>query len=273
MAVYTRDLAKALQSSFDNSIVVRYAMTYGEPKASVALDEFTALGIQKLCVLPLFPQYSSTTTAPAIDSLFRAFTGRKDLPDLRIIRSYPLLDSYIRALADQVRESGFDPADRESILLISFHGIPARYSREGDPYFRECRSSAEALAHELGLEKERWTIGFQSRFGREAWLQPYTEKLVQELPGRGIRRMTVICPGFAVDCLETLEEIAIRNREAFLEAGGEDYRYLPSLNVGEAHLRVLTDLIIDTGFVTDNTPVTSRLDLLFPPPVQEKLRK
>jgi protoporphyrin/coproporphyrin ferrochelatase len=219
---------------------VALGMRYGAPGLAQALDELCAAGCARVVVLPMFPQYSETTTGSvlaAVDALVARGAYR---PELHAVRSFHADRGYVRALAARVREAAAGRAIDHHVL--SFHGIPVAYAERGDPYPEQCRATAEALAAELDLAPGRWTQSFQSRFGPQAWLEPYTDVLVTGLAGRA-RRVLVAMPGFACDCLETLEEIGIRLREAFVAAGGEELVVVPALNDHPAFVAALEDLV------------------------------
>lgn len=232
-------LAQALA---DRDMPVVLAMRYGNPSISAALEQLSEAGVRRLLVLPLYPQYSATTTA----SIFDAVTGQlrrwRWLPELRFINHYHDRPAYIEALADSVRthRASHGAADK---LLLSFHGIPEEYFHKGDPYFCECQKTGRLLAQALGLEPGQWQLSFQSRLGPKQWLQPYTDHTLEALAAEGVKSVQVICPGFSADCLETLEEIAMENREVFIEAGGERYEYIACLNDDPAHIAMLADLV------------------------------
>lgn len=235
-------IAKRLRDAGRDDCVVAVAMRYGRPAVAERLESLRAQGVTRLVVLPLYPQYAAATTASTFDAVSAVLGGWRYIPELRFISDYHSDPGYIRALADSVR--AFRQAQGESeLLLLSFHGLPARSRRQGDPYYDQCLRSAELLAAELGLPADRWKVVFQSRFGSEEWLKPYCVEVLQELPGAGVKSVDVICPGFSVDCLETLEEIAIANREVFLNAGGQRYRYIPALNADPGHVEALVALI------------------------------
>ncbi|WP_409419937.1 ferrochelatase [Pseudaeromonas sp. ZJS20] len=231
--------ARLLQANLDWPVCL--AMTYGEPSLAAAWQQLKAQGVEEVCLLPLYPQYSSTTMAPVLDAWGRVMGAEKNVPALHLVRDYHLAPGYIAALANRVRHHWHQQGQGDC-LLISFHGIPVRYATEGDPYPAQCQATAHALAQELGLTEGQWRLSFQSRFGKEPWLEPYTDETLVQLPGMGVRRLDVICPGFAADCLETLEEIAEEGKAAFLAAGGESYRYIPALNDQPDHLDLLVTL-------------------------------
>jgi ferrochelatase len=222
-------------------IQVAIGMRYGNPSIAAALAELRAAGVQRLLVLPLYPQYSAATVASTFDAVVAELRTWRWLPELRFITQYHDDPGYLDALAAHLRAARADqPGER---LLFSFHGLPRRNLLAGDPYYCQCQKTARLLAERLGLQPEQWAAAFQSRFGRAEWLQPYASVLLAEWAKAGVKSVDVACPGFAADCLETLEEIALENRQVFLAAGGERYRYLPALNDTPAHIATLTDLI------------------------------
>lgn len=241
----TEQLSRLLKVH-DDSIVVAYAMTYGRPKIRDVLRDLAMQGIGKLVVLPLFPQYSATSTGAALDAVARELMTWRWMPELRWITHYHHLPGYLDALACSIRESRVlrPPAQR---LLFSFHGIPQAYFLAGDPYYCQCLATARQVAERLGLADAEWAVSFQSRVGRQPWLQPYTDQLLHSWAHEGVTSVDVVCPGFAADCLETLEEIQQQNCELFLHAGGQQFHYIPALNDRPDHLQVLCDLIYKTA--------------------------
>lgn len=237
------ELKQRLEDMLGTSVPVELAMTYGVPTMESAGQAFRQAGVERIIVLPLYPQFSATTTGAVFDRLAKALKPCPSLPELHFIRDYHQNSGYIEALANSVREyqAAHGMPDR---LLMSFHGIPQRYARQGDPYPQQCEATAQALAEALGLEADQWALTFQSRFGREPWLQPYTDKTLAEWGRSGLERVAVICPGFAADCLETLEEIALQNAEIFTEAGGGTLDYIPALNDRVDHIQMLADLVV-----------------------------
>jgi protoporphyrin/coproporphyrin ferrochelatase len=223
---------------------VELGMLYSEPGVSAALGRLRGCGAQRILVLPLFPQYCGATTGAVYDQVNAELRRWRWLPELRFVADYHDHPGYIEALRGSVAQHWLS-AGRTQHLLMSFHGIPERYSRNGDPYFRRCHNTARLLADELMLRENEWSVSFQSRIGPSGWLKPYTREVLEASPARGLREVTVVCPGFAVDCLETLEEIDIENRDFFMRAGGQRYQYVPALNAGSAHAQCLTELIIE----------------------------
>lgn len=223
-------------------VAVALGMRYGNPKIGSALRELRDAGARKVVVLPLYPQYSATTTASIFDAVTDELRQWRWLPELRFINHYHDDPRYIAALADSVRRHRAEHGDADR-LLMSFHGIPEEYFHKGDPYFCECQKTARLLVDALGLGPDRWQVSFQSRLGPKQWLQPYTDQTLEALAADGVKSIQVICPGFASDCLETLEEIAMENRDIFLEAGGERYEYIPCLNDSVANIDLLASLV------------------------------
>lgn len=233
---------KLQQQYPDSGLQVFSAMTYGNPGLTPRLQELTDAGYERIFVIPLYPQYSATTTAPIYDQINRFQLSRRNIPDIRIVRDYHDHPQYIEALAESVRSFR---ADKPAVdkLVLSYHGIPKEYADKGDPYPQQCHRTSELLAEALNLKDSEWLTTFQSRFGPKEWLQPYTDKTLESFPEQGIKKLEVICPAFAADCLETLEEIAEENREVFTEAGGEQYQYIPALNDNEPMIQLLLTLI------------------------------
>ena len=234
-------LAERLQAQLGVEVPVVLAMRYGNPSIQAGLATLEQQGVRRVLVLPLFPQYSASTTASALDAVFDALKLRRWLPALRTVNHYHDHPAYISALADSVRQH-WQQQGRGEHLLMSFHGIPQRYFLMGDPYYCECHKTARLLAERLGLEQGQWSLSFQSRFGREEWLKPYTDTQLAELAQSGVQQLDVIAPGFAADCLETLEEIGDEYRELFAGLGGT-LRYVPALNAEAAHLDALASLL------------------------------
>ncbi len=231
-----------LFARFGHEVPVALGMTYGEPSIAGALDELAAQGVRRVLVLPLYAQYSATSTAAALDATFAALRPRRWVPELRTINSYHDHDGYITALAASL-QAHWAQQGRGDHLLMSFHSIPRAYFLAGDPYFCQCHKSARLLAEKLGLAEGQWSVAFQSRLGKTPWLQPYTDVVIPQLAQSGVKTLDVICPGFAADCLETLEEVALRYRDDFLAAGGGAFRYVPALNDDALHIEALGELL------------------------------
>ena len=235
-------LQKEMEIRFQGPVNVKLAMRYGKPSIPETLLKMKQEGVQRLLVFPLYPQYCAATTATTFDAVYNVLKRWRWVPELRQINHYHDNPGYIEALAQSLREH-WSKHTRGDLLLLSFHGIPKRNHNLGDPYYCECMKTARLLVTQLNLKPEQYRITFQSRFGKQEWLQPYTDKTLQALPGEGVKNVDVICPGFAADCLETLEEIQEENREYFIEAGGENYNYVPALNDNSRHIQALADII------------------------------
>ncbi len=235
-------LQNEMKSRFKGSVHVELAMRYGKPDIASGLIKLQEKGAHRLLVLPLYPQYSATTTATSFDEVSKVLRGWRWIPEFRFISQYHDHPSYIKALAESVKDN-WKNNPRGDILLMSFHGLPKRNLELGDPYYCHCQKTGRLLAEKLELTDEQWKLTFQSRFGKAEWLKPYTDKTLKALPEQGIKSVDVICPGFPADCLETLEEIEGENCEYFMEAGGEQFRYIPALNDHPSHIQTLADII------------------------------
>lgn len=241
LLVLTERLAAKLADEFGDRARVVVGMRYGEPSIRSALAGLHAAGVGEVVVLPMYPQYSGTTTASIYDAVEQALADLGWQPRLHRVESYHTDPRWVRAIADSIREfrAANGPADK---LLFSLHGIPQRYVRQGDPYQAQCEEGVRAIAAELGLGDDEWLLTYQSRVGKEPWLQPYTDITLGELAESGVRHVQVLCPGFSVDCLETLEEIAMQNREGFEGAGGHKLEYIPALNDSDDHVALFRAL-------------------------------
>ncbi len=235
-------VAKELEARYGTSVHVALGATYGNPSMRSALDELLSKGCRRILLLPMFSHYSSTSTGAAYDALARELATLRWLPELRTVCQFHDDPSYIDALAASVRER-WQAEGEPDMLVMSFHGVPQRYLENGDPYHCQCQKTGRLLAEALGLADERWQVTFQSLFGKEEWIKPYTDETLQAMARSGIRKVDVICPGFAADCLETLEEIEEENRHLFLDAGGEQFRYIPALNDRPDHIAALCGVI------------------------------
>ena len=240
LMVYSKAQQQALAQRLPDTPVA-LGMSYGSPSLESAVDELLASGVEHMVVLPLYPQYSCSTVAAVWDELARILARKRGIPGVSFIREYADDSSYIDALAKSARDS-FAQHGEPDLLLLSYHGIPQRYADEGDDYPQRCRDTTRELVSALGLPPEKVMMTFQSRFGREPWLTPYTDETLKMLAEKGTRHIQVMCPGFAADCLETLEEIAVQNREIFLEAGGKQYEYIPALNATPEHIEMMVKL-------------------------------
>ncbi len=239
-----RKLAEKLETELRRTspqISVMLAMNYGNPSIDRAIDRLRAENIQRLLVVPMYPQYSATTTASVFDRVTNSLQRLRWLPEVRFINDYHHDDAWQEAIADSVRQFQKKQGKPEK-LLFSFHGIPRDYLLRGDPYYCQCQASARHIAQRLDLADDEWEIAFQSRLGRAEWLKPYTDKTLEEWAHNGIKNVQVVCPGFSVDCLETIDEIAFENREEFVGAGGETLDYIPCLNDSDTHTKVLAGL-------------------------------
>lgn len=243
LAFWTMQLAGRVAEKLSaKGIAVNYVMRYGEPSIAKQLRVFKEAGIENLIVLPLYPQYSSTTTASIYDDVIKELNKWRHLPSIQFISDYHRDSHYIAAVADSIEQTWREQGKNE-LLLMSFHGLPEQLTKWGDPYFHQCHKTAALIAEKLGLNEKQWLIVFQSRFGRAQWLKPYCVDTLKSLPKQGVKTVDVVCPGFAVDCLETMEEIAMENKSIFMKAGGVDYRYIAALNDSEAHVSAIVNLI------------------------------
>jgi protoporphyrin/coproporphyrin ferrochelatase len=257
LAVYSTRLAAKigalLRADFGDQVRVEVAMTYGNPAIAQAMKVFAQAGVGKLLVLPLYPQYCSSTTGSVIDATHSALERWRCLPQMRFINDYHDDAGFIDALSGQILRHWTQIGER-SHLLFSYHGIPASYAAKGDPYQRQTETTTRLVVSRLGLNETQWSHCYQSRFGRVAWLEPYTIDRLKELAGRGVRKLTVASPSFAVDCLETLEEVAIEYRDRFLEWGGERLTLVPGLNDDDDHAAALAAIVRNrlTGWIREN---------------------
>lgn len=250
LLVHGRRQRAALEEALANEVLARTAgrpvpvalgMRYGRPSLGDGLAELQAAGCERAVVLPLFPQYSISTTA-SVEARMRELTATGTFPT-QVVLDYHDHPAYIAALAASVHEA-WEEGGPGAKLLVSFHGTPVRYrDRKGDPYYGQCETTARLLAKALGLAPDRWLMAFQSRFGREPWLSPYTDEVLMAWAAEGVPQVDVICPGFPADCLETLEEIATTYRARFLAAGGRNFRYIPALNERGDHVAALAELV------------------------------
>lgn len=229
----------------DNAQVpkVRLAMTYGAPNLREVVDELRSQNIDHILVLPLYPQFSATSSGAIFDQVAAQFQSSRDIPSISVVKHYHDHPLYIEALAHSVR-AHWQQHGRAQKLLMSFHGIPQRNVELGDPYRAQCEVTATLLAENLQLDTSEWQLSFQSRLGRAQWLQPYTSAQLQQWGAQKVASVDVICPAFAADCLETLEEIAVENRHVFQQAGGGEYHYIGCLNDGDAHIELLRELVV-----------------------------
>lgn len=248
---HTRNQAQALQKELDaqgfnaagcGDVIVDFAMRYGNPSLDSVLESMFQRGVRKLLVLPLYPQYSGATVASTFDALSADFVQRRWIPDLRFVSQYHDFAPYIAAAVQRIEEH-WAQHGRADKLLFSYHGVPLSYLLNGDPYHCECYKTSRLIAERLGLAEGEYMTSFQSRFGREEWIQPYTDATLKSFPAQGVKSVQVFCPGFAADCLETIEEIGEENKEYFLHAGGERYEYITALNDRPQHIEALGALV------------------------------
>ena len=236
------ELQTQVREHIHPQISVEVGMRYGNPSLKTGLLNLRKAGVHRVLVVPLYPQFSVSTVATVFDKISELFRSCWHIPALRYTPAYFAHSAYISALADSVRHH-WQTQGRAEHLIISFHGLPTRYSRRGDPYEAQCRITAQLIAKELQLTEGEWSLAFQSRFGKDEWLQPYLEPLVRGKASIGLKSLDVICPGFSADCLETLEEISVRTKEVFLEAGGQKLNYIPALNHQTNHIAMMLSLV------------------------------
>ncbi len=248
LLVHTKNQTKGLQKkfaeAFGDDVIVDFAMRYGNPSVSDTISKMLNQGVRKLLVLPLYPQYCASTTGSTFDAVAQDFMQRRWLPELRFINEYCENELYIKCVANSI-QAHWKEHGRADKLVFSYHGIPKRYLMNGDPYHCQCHKTTRLVAEYLGLQEDEYMTTFQSRFGREEWLKPYTDETLKSLPKKGVKSLQVVCPGFSSDCLETIEEIGEENREYFMENGGENYQYITALNSEPEHIDMLFSLIKD----------------------------
>ncbi|WP_111642949.1 ferrochelatase [Marinimicrobium alkaliphilum] len=238
----SRQQTEAVQNALGDKAVVKLGMRYGNPSIASALREFQELGIRRIVVLPLYPQYSAATTGSTFDAIARELTHWRWVPELHFLNGYVDNPLFIHALAQSVQEhiSAHGMPDK---ILFSYHGTPKRYLTSGDPYHCLCHKTTRLVREKLGLSEDQCMTTFQSRFGREEWLKPYTDEVLKALPGEGVKNIAILSPAFSADCLETLEELEEENRGYFMDAGGEEYHYIPALNDRPDHIAAIVDVL------------------------------
>jgi ferrochelatase len=250
LKVHTERQAKLLKGLLGqrgrDDLTVDYAMRYGSPAVADKLEELTAAGNSRILVVPLYPQFAASTTASAVDAVSAWTRTRRNLPEIAFVRDYHAHPGYLDALAASVREHwlAHGRPDEATRLVMSFHGLPQRCIDLGDPYYGECQRTGQLLRERLGLSEQQALVTFQSRFGPAQWLQPYTQPTLEDLAQQGVKRIDILCPGFAADCLETLEEIALECKTAFLANGGKEFHYIPCLNERADWIAALADIIM-----------------------------
>lgn len=232
----------ALQEKLGAGVKVELMMRYGEPSFPSVINGLLKENYQNLIILPLYPQNSATTTATSFDYIAKILKKSRAVPDITFISNYHGDPGYIHALSASIQQH-WQQQQRQRFLLMSFHGLPQRNVDLGDPYYDQCMGTAKLLATIMGLESNQWAMSFQSRFGKQTWLQPYTSETLVAMADKGLKEIDVICPGFSVDCLETLEEIQMENRDVFIQHGGEQYHYIPCLNDRDDHIQMMADII------------------------------
>jgi ferrochelatase len=245
LLVNTRSITQKIQKEFktEDEIVIEYGMRYGNPSTASAMEKLTDAGCTKILLFALYPQYSATTVATAYD---KAFDFLKTIPRQPAIRTMPAWyddPAYIDVLAQSIQEKLDTLKQPPEIVLTAFHGLPKRYLTQGDPYHCMCVKTSRLVREKLGWPEDKWLTTFQSRFGPEEWLQPYTDKTIEKLAHDGVKRIAIVSPAFVCECIETLEEIAMEARDEFLEAGGEEYTYIPCLNDRDSHIKLLSSYI------------------------------
>ena len=233
---------KKLQTALGDKVHVELAMTYGNPALKASLNNLHTQGFENIIVLPLYPQYSATTTGAIYDQIADFIKKQRNLPSFHLIKDYHSADSYIDAQVTKIKKF-WQENGRSEKLLFSFHGIPKIYVEKGDPYQEQVIKSVKLMVEKLELSESEYQLCFQSRFGPTEWLQPYTDKTLEAWGKQGVESVDVVCPAFSADCLETLEEIAEENKEIFLENGGTQYRYIPALNDDDDHILMMQELV------------------------------
>jgi protoporphyrin/coproporphyrin ferrochelatase len=243
---FTKRQADALQKALPH-LTVRFGMQVGSPAVASVVSEMIEQGLERLIVLPMYPQYSATTTASACDALFRALMRERRVPAVRIVPPYYAHPTYVDALAAVIFESLKNLAWQPERYLLSFHGLPVKYVQRGDPYPEQVERTTELLTQRLGWTPETWTQTYQSRFGRDPWLEPYTDRTLEQFARQGVKRVLVATPGFTADCLETIDEIGFEAREAYRHAGGQEFYRCPCLNDHPAWIESMKSLVLEEG--------------------------
>jgi ferrochelatase len=257
LLVHTQRLGQLLRGYLGEKVkspmAIAIGMRYGNPSIAAGIAELKAQHCERILLLPLYPQYAASTTATAVDAVAAALRRYRNVPALRTIGHYHDHPRYIEALAQSVNAHWMGHG-RPDKLVMSFHGVPRFTLDKGDPYHCQCQKTGRLLAQALGLDKSKYVVAFQSLFGRTEWIKPYTAPTLEALAKSGVARVDVICPGFPVDCLETLEEIAIEGKASFLNAGGKEYHYIACLNENDTWVRAFTDIALDNlgGWVSEN---------------------
>jgi len=235
-------VSEALAKQYGDDVVVDLAMRYGSPAIGDALNNFQQQGVNNIIVLPLYPQYAGPTTGSTFDAVVKAVQAWRWIPNVHFLSSYHDHPDYITALANSIRED-FEANGKPNKLVLSYHGMPKLFHTNGDPYFCFCAKTTRLVVEQLGLSEDDFVMTFQSRFGKAEWLQPYTDATLEALPEQGSKNIAIISPAFSADCLETLEELESENREIFMDAGGEQYRYIAALNARDDHIKAICSLL------------------------------
>jgi len=255
LLMHSSDLRERVQHELGQRILapiaVETGMLYANPSVETAMERLRKAGVRRLLVVPMFPQYSAVTAGAVFDQVAKVLAGWRWIPETRFVNEYHDHPAYVRAIAASVADH-FARHGRPQHLVLSFHGIPEKYFEQGDPYYCKCQKSARLVAEELGLGQGDWSVTVQSRYGPGKWLKPYTDETLADLPKRGVRDVAVVCPGFAVDCLETLEEIGMEANDTFIGAGGTRFAYIPALNADPKHAHLFTEVVAQhlSGWVT-----------------------
>jgi ferrochelatase len=238
----SQQLGENVAKTLGNDYQVEVAMRYGNPSIESKVTALHEAGVRKVVVIPMYPQYSGSTNGSTFDALGAAFAKQRWIPNVSFVSDYYEQDKYIAAVGDSIN-AHWQENGRKQKLVMSFHGVPKKFTQRGDPYEWQCKESAQRIADYVELKPDEWILVFQSRLGAEEWLQPYCDKTLQALPSQGIKSVDIVCPGFSADCLETLEEIEGENKEYFLEAGGEEYHYIPCLNESDRHAELIAEIV------------------------------
>ena len=241
----TEDQAKLLQETLPDNYEVVVAMRYGNPSIEKGIDELIAKKVDKLFVLPMYPQYCAATTATVFDSVAETLTKRRYFPELHMLSDYYRNPLYIEACKEQIAKN-LEGVEIEE-LVLSYHGMPKSTYEKGDPYYEQCIQTTRLITEALDRSDIKITTVFQSKFGKEEWLQPYSFEYLPSLPSKGVKRVAVFCPGFSADCLETIEEMGVENRDYFMEQGGEYYQFIPCLNTESLHIEMMKQIIVDSN--------------------------
>lgn len=242
LMIHTRGLSVKSQEKLGREYQIEFGMRYGQPSIKEALQSLHEKGCRKVVVIPMYPQYSGSTTGAVMDAVGDSLKQQRWVPELHFINAYHTNKHYIDALCSSIKNHWKEHTKAEK-LIFSFHGVPQRYVKSGDPYQHQCEETVTLVTNKLGLKENEWLLVYQSKIGREPWLQPYCDETMKSLPSQGIRSVDVICPGFSADCLETLEEIEQENKEYFFVAGGQSFQYIPCLNSNDAHVEMVSELV------------------------------